>query len=144
MLVHRCFLGRLAGCEVGPHLSSSVHPPAPPFRARFLGDKQWLLLKSLPSPNITRAAPAWHNTLQHEQGFSGEVPSIRFLIQKGICPKGLEAFDEYETKSNINQQVSNFSRQEDGERSFLNHGPITHKAELCFPFQFLVRQEILS
>lgn len=45
------------------------------------------------------------------------MPSIRFLIQKGICPKGLEAFDEYETKSNINQQVSNFSRQEDGERS---------------------------
>lgn len=68
------------------------------------------------------------------------MPSIGFLTQKGICPKGLEAFDEYETKSNTNQQVSNFPRQEDGERSFLNHSPITHKAELCFPFQFLVRE----
>lgn len=51
------------------------------------------------------------------------MPSVRFLLGKGIHPKGFEAFDAHETQANIKQQVSNFPRQEDGERPSLNHHP---------------------
>lgn len=96
-----------------------------------------LQIPALILPNIAEAAVTWQNGLRRGRGFSSEVPSVRFLMRKGICPKGFEAFDEDEAKSDVKQQVSSFPRQEDGERPSLNHHPITHEPKLCCFSPFL-------
>lgn len=72
------------------------------------------------------------------------MPSARFQTQRGIWPAGLGAFDAHKAKPKVNQQVSSFPRQDDGERSSLPHDPITHPPELRFPFQFLGKRRALQ